>query len=38
MIRLSKFWGRAQKTGLQVIKEIFVNVTAELVKRLMLGS
>lgn len=37
MIRLSKFWGRAQKTGLQVIKEIFVSVTAELAKRLMLG-
>lgn len=37
MIRLSKFWGRAQKTGLQVIKEIFVSVTAELTKRLMLG-
>ncbi|MBW4971623.1 hypothetical protein KZY98_14250 [Croceibacter atlanticus] len=37
MVRLSKFWGRAQKTGLQVIKEIFVSVTAELAKRLMLG-
>jgi len=37
MVRLSRFWGRAQKTGLQVIKEIFVSVTAELVKRLMLG-
>ena len=30
MIRLSKFWGRAQKTGLEVIKEIFVSVTAEI--------
>lgn len=38
MLRLSKFWGRAQKTGLQVIKEIFVSVTAELAKRLMLES
>ncbi|WP_111309857.1 hypothetical protein [Confluentibacter sediminis] len=37
MVRLSKFWGRAQKTGLQVIKEIFVSVTTELAKRLMLG-
>lgn len=37
MIRLSKFWGRAQKTGLQVIKEIFVSVTAELAKKIMLG-
>lgn len=37
MIRLSKFWGRAQKTGLQVIKEIFVSVTTELAKKLMLG-
>lgn len=37
MVRLSKFWGRAQKTGLQVIKEVFVSVTAELAKRLMLG-
>jgi len=37
MVRLSKFWGRAQKTGLQVIKEIFVNVITELTKRLLLG-
>jgi hypothetical protein len=36
MIRLSKFWGRAQKTGLQVIKEIFVNVSTELMKKLLL--
>jgi hypothetical protein len=38
MIRLSKFWGRAQKTGLQIIKEVFVSVTAEIAKRLMLGQ
>lgn len=38
MIRLSKFWGRAQKTGLEVIKEIFVSVTAEITKRLMIGQ
>ncbi|MBE7641808.1 hypothetical protein GUB10_15875 [Salegentibacter sp. BLCTC] len=38
MIRLSKFWGRAQKTGLQVIKEVFVSVTVELTKKLMLGQ
>jgi len=38
MIRLSKFWGRAQKTGLQVIKEVFISVTAEIAKRLMLGQ
>ena len=37
IIRLSKFWGRAQKTGLHVIKEIFVNTTAEVAKRLLLG-
>jgi len=35
--RLSRFWGKAQKTGLEVIKEIFISVTAELTKRLMIG-
>lgn len=35
--RLSKFWGKAQKTGLEVIKEVFISVTAELAKRLMIG-
>lgn len=35
--RLSRFWGKAQKTGLEVIKEIFISVSAELAKRLMIG-
>lgn len=38
MMRLSKFWGRAQKTGLQIIKEVFVSVVAEITKKIMLGS
>lgn len=38
MMRLSKFWGRAQKTGLVVIKEVFVNIITEVAKRLFLGS
>jgi len=33
--RLSKLWAKAQKIGLDVIKEIFVSVTAELAKRLL---
>lgn len=33
--RLSKFWAKAQKIGLDVIKEIFVSVAAELTKRLL---
>lgn len=36
--RLSKFWAKAQRVGLDVIKEIFVNVTAELAKRLLIGG
>lgn len=36
--RLSKFWGKAQKVGLDVIKEIFVSVTSEIVKRLITGG
>jgi hypothetical protein len=36
--RLSIFWGKAQKTGIDVIKEIFISVTAELAKRLMIGA
>lgn len=35
--RLSRFWGKAQKTSLEIIKEIFVSVTAELAKRLLIG-
>ena len=36
--RLSKFWAKAQKTSLTIIKEIFVSVTAELTKRLLIGN
>ncbi|HMR45261.1 MAG TPA: hypothetical protein PKC85_00580 [Bacteroidia bacterium] len=36
--RLTKFWAKAQKVGLDVIKEIFVSVTAELTKRLLTGG
>lgn len=36
--RLSKFWAKSQKIGLDVIKEIFVNVVAELTKRLLIGG
>ena len=36
--RLSKFWGRAQKTGLDVIKAIFINVSSEVIKVLLKGS
>jgi hypothetical protein len=36
--RLSIFFGKAQKSGLEVIKEIFINVSAEIVKKLLLGQ
>lgn len=36
--RLSRFWGKAQMLGLDVIKEIFVSVTAEIAKRLITGG
>lgn len=36
--RLSKLWAKAQKIGLDVIKEIFVSVTTELAKRLLTGE
>jgi predicted transcriptional regulator YdeE len=36
--RLSKLWAKAQKVGLDVIKEIFVSVTTELAKRLLTGG
>ncbi|NCU03173.1 MAG: outer membrane lipoprotein-sorting protein [Chitinophagaceae bacterium] len=36
--RLSKFWGKAQKIGLDVIKEIFVDVVSEFAKKLITGS
>jgi hypothetical protein len=35
--RLSKFWAKSQKIGLDVIKEVFVSVTAELAKKLITG-
>lgn len=38
IIRLSKFWAKAQKTGLDVIKEVFVNVMTELAKKLITGG
>lgn len=36
--RLSKLWGKAQMLGLDIIKEIFVNVAAELTKKLLTGQ
>lgn len=36
--RLAKFWAKAQKIGLDVIKEIFINVTVELTKKLLTGG
>lgn len=36
--RLSLLWGKAQKIGLDVIKEIFVSVTTELAKQLLIGG
>ena len=36
--RLTKFWAKAQKTGLDVIKEVLINVTAEITKQLLLGG
>jgi len=36
--RLARFWAKSQKIGLDVIKEIFVSVTAELTKRLLIGG
>ena len=36
--RLSKFWGKAQKIGLPIIKEILINFSTELAKKLLLGG
>lgn len=36
--RLSKFWASARKTGIDVMKEVFVEVIAEIGKRLLLGK
>lgn len=36
--RLAKLWAKAQKVGLDVIKEIFVNVAADLAKKLLTGG
>lgn len=36
--RLTKFWAKAQKIGLDVIREIFINVTSEITKRLLQGE
>ena len=36
--RLSKFLGKAQKTGLDVIKAIFINVSSEIIKGLLKGN
>ncbi len=36
--RLSRFWGKAQVIGLEVLKEIFINIATEVTKKLLLGS
>lgn len=36
--RLAHFWGKAQKVGLDIIKEIFVSTMAELAKQLVSGK
>ncbi|MBP7810097.1 MAG: hypothetical protein KA163_12445 [Bacteroidia bacterium] len=36
--KLSKLWAKAQIIGLDVIKEIFVNITADLAKKLLTGG
>lgn len=35
--RLTKFWGKAQKTGLEVIKQVLIDVASEIAKKLLLG-
>ncbi len=36
--RLARFWAKAQKIGLPVLKELFLKISVELAKRLLLGS
>jgi hypothetical protein len=36
--RLAGLWAKSQKVGIEVIKEVFVSVTAELAKRLLIGN
>ena len=36
--RLSSFWGRSQKLGLPIIKEIFIKVIAEITSKLLTGG
>jgi len=36
--RLSGFWAKAQLIGLDVFKELFINISSELIKKLMLGQ
>lgn len=36
--RLSKFWARAQKVGLDVIKEIFINLASDFAKKMLTGG
>lgn len=36
--RLSRLWAKAQRVGLDVIKEIFVSVVSDLTKKLLTGS
>lgn len=36
--RLSKFWAKTQKVGLDLLKEVFVSVSAELAKKLITGG
>jgi hypothetical protein len=35
--RLARFWAKAQIIGLDIMKEIFVNVAAELTKKILIG-
>jgi len=35
--RLSKFFAKCKKVGLPIIKDVFVNISVELIKKLMLG-
>lgn len=36
--RLTKFWAKAQKTGLPVLKEVLINVISDLTSKLLLGG
>lgn len=36
--QLSKFWAKAQKIGLELIKEIFISVASDLTKKILTGG